>query len=508
MGRFLPSFGVWGLAIAALLALRCGDALGQDKGDASSGEIKPLALKEEMIRDRYERFRDRVYRLRGQLAEVEPDNAARLGRVLERSGELALADQLEEIIRLLRDSASLTEVVDAQDGWIEDAGHLLRILRERDSDNEERRRELDRLDAYRQDVKWILERERGLRAASAQAILAQRLAEERIARARDRLEQARHELEANLGTTAQAQEQREVAEDTRALGERLGDEALPWGQRGRGGQPRRSPPGARSLDRARQDMDHAAESLDRHEPGQAVEAQDEATEELEQALRELEDVLTQLRQEDREETLRDLESRFREMLSLQRDINASTTALAKRGREAFGRAEQLELAELSAAEHRLSSQAAACGHILDEEGTTVVFPRIVGQVAEDMEAVAERLAALHVGPLTQGLEQEIVDTLEQLLEALRRMQQENEQQQSGGMSGDSENTPLLPPSAELKLLRSSQIRVNSRTTAIEQARFDRAESEELLARALAGAATRQAECAEMARDMRDRQGHR
>jgi hypothetical protein len=259
------------------------------------------------------------------------------------------------------------------------------------------------------------------------------------------------------------------------------------------------------MERAKRHMDDASGELDRADPEEAGRDQDLALEELEQAQRELEEALNQLRREERQETLRDLESRFREMLSRQRAINEATLALHGLGEEHFTRAERLRLAELSVEERSLSERASTCLHILDEEGTTVVFPRVVGHVAADMATVADRLAAYQVGELTQLLEREIVETLEQLVGAVQRMQQENEQSAGGMQMGGDGNDPLLPASAELKLLRSSQQRVNDWTIVIEGARAAGTETEEGLDEALAGAAARQAECAAAARDMRDRQ---
>jgi len=110
-------------------------------------EVHPLASKEEMIRDRFQRFQDRVFRLREQLSEAEPQNAERLSRALTRAGELGLSDRLDEIIAQLRDSSALDGAVDAQGKWLEDADRLLSLLLERDSNNEERKRELERLQA-------------------------------------------------------------------------------------------------------------------------------------------------------------------------------------------------------------------------------------------------------------------------------------------------------------------------------------------------------------------------
>ncbi len=213
--------------------------------------------------------------------------------------------------------------------------------------------------------------------------------------------------------------------------------------------------------------------------------------------------MSQLRTEDRAETLRDLESRFRELLVKQRAVNETTLTLAGVGRQNFRRTEHLQLADLSVKQRHLAERAAACVHILDEEGTTVVFPRVVRHVQEDMSGVADRLAAHHVDAITQGIEQEIVETLEGLLESVKRMQQENEQM-DGSPGGDGGDSPLLPRSAELKLLRATQMRVNGRTATIETARNSGDVTEVEIRESLDVTAARQAECSEIAREIRDR----
>jgi len=166
---------------------------------------------------------------------------------------------------------------------------------------------------------------------------------------------------------------------------------------------------------------------------------------------------------------------------------------------------QVTKAELAAAEHALAEKAATCLHILEEEGTTIVFPRIVEQLAQDMADVADRLDEVQIGLLTQTMQTEVLDTLEQLIGAVQQMQRENEQQQmQPQQSQDEQNTPLLPTSAELKLLRASQLRVNSRTQAIEQTRSEEGASAEGLSKVLEGASRRQMECTEIAEQMRER----
>ena len=284
------------------------------------------------------------------------------------------------------------------------------------------------------------------------------------------------------------------------------------GARGQPGTPgvqgESSPPGQQSLDQAQQEMGEAAEALEQSNPQEATPSQDQAIQQLEQARKELEEALNQLRQEEREETLRDLEGRFREMLLKQRAINESTARYDQLGRDNFTRAEHLQLADLSAQEQTLSEDAASCLHILDEDGTTIVFPNVVGHLSEDMSTVADRLAAYQVGALTQAIEQEIVETLEQLLGAVQRMRQDNEQQGMSVQISDAGQSPLLPQSAELKLLRASQLRVNTRTAAIEEDvttienRSTQTGSD--LIGVFRAVAARQVECARIAKEMRDR----
>ena len=620
------------MAVLAMVAVFGGVARGQQPnaaGETESKEVKPLALKETMVRDRFQRFEDRVFRLRDQLGEGEPENAARLARVLQRAGELGLADQLDKVIELLEDGATIDQAEAAQALWLENADRLLAILLDRDADNEQRKREIERLEAYNKKLAEILEQQQSLRDATAQAGMTERMreqldqaiqrmdallqrqgnlseqsakqadgaagqkeageqqaalareaaqlaedierlsemksessadseaqqaarektaeaaqsakqgaqsmsqageqlqsgqgqpageqqaqAKESLEKARKQLEEAKRRLEEQREADALNDEQKEVTEKTQSLSQQMQKDASESeSQQGgqQGGQPggkeggKQSTPGQQALDQAQQEMKQAQKELEASKEDQATDSQDRAIDELEQAQKELEEALNQLRKEEREETLRDLEGRFREMLSKQKTINDATLQLDGLGRENFKRAEQLQLADLADKQGTLADDAESCLHILTEDGTTIVFPRVVSQLAADMNGVADRLTELKVGALTQAIEAEIVDTLEQLLEAVEQMQQDSEQEDSSQQSAQSGESPLLPGSAELKLLRASQLRINTRTQAIESARDEGGESADSLSAALRKVAGRQIECADTAREMRDRQ---
>jgi hypothetical protein len=102
--------------------------------------------------------------------------------------------------------------------------------------------------------------------------------------------------------------------------------------------------------------------------------------------------------------------------------------------------------------------------ILRNEGSAVAFPRIFEEVVIDMGRIKERLNAANVGSDTQFIEQQVIDALKEMLEALKKAQQDLKQQSGMGMGGGGpQDQKLLDEIAELKMLRSLQIRVNDRT---------------------------------------------
>jgi hypothetical protein len=136
----------------------------------------------------------------------------------------------------------------------------------------------------------------------------------------------------------------------------------------------------------------------------------------------------------------------------------------------WNRTEQLTVANLSKEEKFIGDLADVALQIIKEDGTTVVFPRIVERLRDDLFAVSERLKSEQTDGFTQDMQREIERTLQDLIEALQRAQQVAEQQkgESGQGGGQQQNPPLVPESAELKLIKQAQLRVNRLTTSIDK----------------------------------------
>lgn len=352
---------------------------------------------------------------------------------------------------------------------------------------------------------------------AAEAKPEQQAAIEKLTRAIHRLQEEQQKLAGGDEKEPAGEAQRRVAGETQKLAEQMKPPTGADGEQPDGGQPDESgqpsprnsqdspqsgkpSPGQENVERARQHMDDAAERLDETDTEQAILEQDKALDELERAKRELEETLKQLRREEQEEVLAGLEARIRDMLERQTAINSETGPLAALGAANFTRSETLKCAELADRQREVSEAAGASVRLLEEDGTTVVFPNMMRQLQTDTRTIAERLTAAEVGPLTVTLQADAHAALTELLDAIRKLREKMQQdKQSGpaGGGGAAGSAPLVPTSAELKLLKNSQVRINRQTQAAQDAGAD-------AAAILQRCAAQQKELLEMARGMQDR----
>ena len=215
-------------------------------------------------------------------------------------------------------------------------------------------------------------------------------------------------------------------------------------------------------------MDRAIEELKKNNKAKASDKQDKAIAELMKAKEKLEEILRQLREEERELVLAQLEARFRDMLLKQEGVNNGTLAIHAVPVDTRTDRHRNRAVEIARNEDEISLLAAKALTLFREEGSSVAFPEAIEQIREDMLTVARRLERVEVGEITQNIEQDIVEGLKEIIEALQKelekqkdkkqqqqqQQQEQQQQQQQG---------LVNKLAELKMLRSLQYRVNRRT---------------------------------------------
>jgi hypothetical protein len=289
------------------------------------------------------------------------------------------------------------------------------------------------------------------------------------------------------------------------------------------GQPGAPPPGQQKVQQAQKSMQQASGDLRKQDPADASRQQGKAIKDLEEALREIEERLAQLREETQIEKLAKLEARFREMLAVQKELTAKTLVIDKKKIDNMGqlaRSDRNGLKSLGEDERGLAIikqegqpdrvplafRAQQALEIIIDDGTSVVFPDVVEQLRDDLVTVGGLMSdSLRTDNYTQAMQKEIEITLEELIEALQKAQKQKEGGGGGGGGGGG-NEPLLPGSAELKLLRAAQLRVNRRTTALEASRPAEGEFDSVMKEEVQKVSQRQADIGEMTLKILERSG--
>ena len=220
------------------------------------------------------------------------------------------------------------------------------------------------------------------------------------------------------------------------------------------------------LEAAEKKMRQARERLDGAERGEAREAQQRAVEELETARAELEEILRQVREEEVTRLLVQLEARIRGMLKAERGVLADAEKLSAVAAAQAERERQLEAARLSREQGAITVDAAKALTLLRDDGTAAAIPQALEQVHDDSAEAAARLTRGDVGRDTLGLLGDLVVGLEEMLAAIEKAQQAqqaDEASPAGGRASAPGEQPLVDKLSELKMLRSLQLRVNTRT---------------------------------------------
>jgi hypothetical protein len=226
-------------------------------------------------------------------------------------------------------------------------------------------------------------------------------------------------------------------------------------------------PGRKQVQDANEYQKKAEQGLEKEDREDASTNQSKALKALEEARKKLEEILRQLREEELERLLANLQARLEHMLAMQIEVRDGTVRIFKAIEETPDkrpdRLHEQKALQLSDREHKIADEATKAIQLLEAEGSAVAFPEVFVQVREDMRHVTRRLGKADVGSVTQVIEEDIIATLKEMIEALKKAQQQLQANKSNSNSNPRQNKKLLDLLAELKMIRSMQVRVNSRT---------------------------------------------
>jgi hypothetical protein len=447
--------------------------------DAPRSDATALAAREAELLARYQELERSFLRLADVLAATDPRRAAALRAAFDHAREEQLGDRVAAIVAMLEQGQFLKAGTSQQDA-IGQFRSLLDLLEagageQRAADTAKQLKafmgRITKQIAKQRDIEGVTE------AGGAGRDLAERqrtVADETralgddVQRFADRLDE-----DAKKPAT-------DSAETSEATGKERGREAEPSNPDGNESAPAnaaeepqvegdndtaRSRRTAQRLRAAEQRMRQAQERLENTDHGAARGEQERADEELETARAELEQILRQMREEEVTRLLVQLETRLRGMLKAERGVLADAERLTA-ATEQSDRERQLEAARLGREQGTITAEAAKALVLVRDDGSAVAIPQALEQVHDDSGQAATRLARGDAGRDTISLLGEIVIGLEEMLAAVERAredQQDAAAAPAGGRPGEAGEQPLVDKLAELKMLRSLQARVNART---------------------------------------------
>lgn len=433
-----------------------------------------LTIRQAALNERLQQLEARMLALTETLKVSEPDKAERVRAALDQAGKARLRERMDQVLRLMR-SQSLGQAEQAQDELLRDLNGMLEALTGADDLLAKRHTERQRLEELKGRVRTLLDEQ------MQELYRTRQTAQRQEQPGADGAAPPDKEVRDMLKTLEELQ--RQTQQKTNQLKQEM--------QKNAGKN--ENQPGGRALEGALQEMQRAIERLQQQKAGDAAERQQKSGSQLQEALDQLDDALKQARKEEQEDTLAALDARLRSMLEAETAVRERiTTALA--GRDSAG--------ALSEAQDRHKSAAEECDsalRIIVDEGTTVLLPELMRQVSQDMHAVTgmlERPAELPAAPLRLDA---IITALQEMLAVVdeRRAEQADEKNDGEGeQQAQSEQRPLVPNSAELKLLRSTQVRLNERSRAAGDSTGG--------AETLREVSTRQRSLAELAQRMSER----
>ena len=186
--------------------------------------------------------------------------------------------------------------------------------------------------------------------------------------------------------------------------------------------------GKKQVEEAGYKMKQAEDKIAKKDNKEASDRQGEAIAELEKAKKKLEDLLRQIREEELERLLAALQARCEKMLAMQLQVLAGTEGIFRvveiQPNKEPRRENKQDSLKLSDNEKDIVTEATKAMEMLEAEGSAVAFPEVFQQVRQDMMHVQRRLEVTDVGVVTQAIERDIINTLKEMIEALKKARQE------------------------------------------------------------------------------------
>lgn len=478
------------------------------------------------ISGRFERFERMLTQMADILGRQDPERADLLRRAIGKGREDQVREEMEKIVDLLS-KGELGTASEKQTAVVASLDKLLKLLQSEDRRSSVER-ERERLNGLLNNVRNVIAEQKSARSTTRNSEAPSNAApgQQRALSETDKLldsikehdEQQAKEDQGDSenattdngsegkdakgskekgpgGKDAKGKDAKEGGKGNKAESEpkdgKAGDDKSTGKQSGRGktdpqegkqgksssgqkqsGKESKQTPGRNQLEKAREQMEEALKDLKEQQRENALKNEDQAIEELLNAAAELEDMLKQLREEEKEMLLASLEARFQRMLIAETQIHESTLSLAATPQKDWLDQYYGLCRELAQQQSELASECDQTVNLLREDGTSVSILLAVEDIDADMGSVSGWLQESKVGELTQSVQNDIIESLKQLIEVtqkeMQEMKEQQQQQKQGQQQNNDQNQGLVELMAEVRMLRNLQLQVNRRTKQVDR----------------------------------------
>jgi hypothetical protein len=443
------------------------------------------SIQQELLARRFKDFEQALLRLAQRLElSDKPENrekAVILKKAIQLAGERGADAKFDTLVKLLRESKELgledlQKVLDENKSLAKDIRDIIAVLMT-DNRDAELKAERERLEALLKQLNTILREQKLVRANTERG----KTGAEKLGKDQAQVRDATEKLANAMGKKGDAKSGDSKSGDPKSGDPKSGDpkSGSPKSGDPKSGDPKSGDPksgdqqpnqqqqGRQQVQQASKHQRDAEKNIANKDNPKASGDQDKAIQELEKAKAELEKLLAQLREEEKLRQLAALQQRCERMLQMQIAVRDGTVNVYKTVQEypdkKATRTEVQKTLKLSDDEEEIAKEAQKAINLLQAEGSAVAFPEVFLQIQTDMRIVSGRLRKTDVDVVTQTIEQDIIDTLKEMIEALKKQQAAIKNNQSKPGSSQQQESKLIELLAELKMIRSLQIRINSRT---------------------------------------------
>jgi hypothetical protein len=452
---------------------------------ANQGEA---AVNQEILSRQFRSFEESLLRLAQRLERsAKPEDrerAASLKKAIALASDQGVDNKFDKLVEILTSSKALTiqEIRGAMEQnrmLAQDIKTILALL-QADNRDAEIAREKQRLAELIKQLEAIIRQQKIVRAQTERGRLD-----------KDPLGKEQEKVTKKTGDVAKAMDKKDKENESKSGEGKPGDGKKGEGKPGEGkpgdgkkgdgkpgdgkqdqqegseNQQPQNTPGKKQVEEANQHQKQAEKNIQEEKRDEASRQQDKAIEKLEEARKRLEEILRQLREEEKERLLLALQRQCELMLQMQTEVYDATVridrAVAETPDHKPARVHEQRALQQADREEEIVRLANKAIQVLEAEGSAVAFPEVFIQVRDDMKNVARRLGKADVASVTQVIEQDIITTLKEMIEALKKAQQKLQNKPSQAQSGQPPDQRLIDLLAELKMIRSMQVRVNTRT---------------------------------------------